>query len=159
MTDSPIANPGVKFPPPFLFVAGLLVAWLIQRRWSYSLLPGASAQPGEIAGWAALAIGIGLILWAFATFLRQRTAIYPNQPATQIVRDGPYRWTRNPMYLSLTIIYLGLSLLMNSVVPILILPIVLLLLVRLVIRREERYLRSAFPEEYAAYCAEVRRWL
>jgi len=159
VAGSPIANPGVKFPPPFLFVAGFLVGWLIHRQWPVPLLPRASARVCEVAGWAALAMGLGVILWAFATFLRRRTAIYPNQPATQIVRDGPYRWTRNPMYLSLTSMYLGLALLINSVVPILVLPVVLILLVSLVIRREERYLQAAFPGEYGAYCADVRRWL
>jgi len=157
--EPPIANPGVRFPPPFLFAAGFLLGWLIHRRWPYRLLPVEWASTGEAIGIAVMVVAFATVMWAFATFLRHRTAIYPNQPATLIVRDGPFRWTRNPMYVSMTLMYIGLALLVNALLPLFLLPFVLVLLVRLVIHREERYLRSAFSDEYAAYCRDVRRWL
>ena len=159
MAEPPIANPGVRFPPPLLFAAGFLLGWLIHRRWPRPLLPAEWYSTGEAIGLAAVVAAVAIVIWAFATFLRHRTAIYPNQPAARIVRDGPYRWTRNPMYVSMTVIYVGLTLLVNALLPLLLLPFVLVLLVRLVINREERYLRSAFSDEYAAYCRDVRRWL
>jgi len=159
VAEPTIANPGVRFPPPFLFAAGFLVGWLIHRRWPWPLLPVELSGTGETIGLTSIVVAFGTVIWAFATFLRHRTAIYPNQPAARIVRDGPYRWTRNPMYLSMTLIYVGLALVVNALLPLLLLPVVLVLLVRLVIRREERYLGSAFSEEYAAYCRDVRRWL
>jgi protein-S-isoprenylcysteine O-methyltransferase Ste14 len=75
------------------------------------------------------------------------------------VTHGPYRFTRNPMYTGLTLQYLGVSALINSAWPIIVLPIVLLILIQTVILREERYLRDAFGVEYVGYVASVRRWL
>jgi protein-S-isoprenylcysteine O-methyltransferase Ste14 len=93
------------------------------------------------------------------TFRRARTAILPTRPASQLVDGGPYRFTRNPMYTGLTTAYVGAAALLDSVWPLLLLPLVLAALVRLVVRREEAYLRGAFGAEYAAYQARVRRWL
>lgn len=72
--------------------------------------------------------------------------------------SGPYRFTRNPMYLSMTMIYLGITLLTNMLWPLLLLPFVIVVLQAAVIRREEKYLKEAFGEAYEAYCNRVRRW-
>jgi protein-S-isoprenylcysteine O-methyltransferase Ste14 len=160
-TDSPgpIPHPGVRFPPPFLFAAAFLAAWLLSRRIPLPLLPRGAVPAGEALGIALVAAGIVLMFWGIATFRAHRTAVFPNRPAAHIVRDGPYRFTRNPMYTGMTATYLGLTLTINDVWPLVFLPIALLLLVRLVITREERYLSSAFPSEYAEYRRRVRRWL
>ena len=154
-----VPHPGVHFPPPLLFVGAFLTGWLLHRRWPVVMLPAEWSTAREIAGVLLVALGLTLVVWALATFHRHRTAIYPNRPASRIVRDGPYRRTRNPMYVSMTLIYLGVGLLVNSALPLLFLPLALFLLLRLVIAREERYLRSAFGEEYTAYCRQVGRWL
>jgi protein-S-isoprenylcysteine O-methyltransferase Ste14 len=96
---------------------------------------------------------------ALITFLRHRTGIYPNQPATVIVRSGLYRFSRNPMYVALAILYVGIVLLTNLLWPLLLLPLVLLVLQKAVIAREERYLKEAFGESYEQYCRQVRRWI
>ena len=83
----------------------------------------------------------------------------PSRPAARLVTNGPYRITRYPMYVSLVALYLAVTLLLNSWWPLLFLPIVIFVLGLAVIRREERYLAVAFPEEYAAYSRNVRRWL
>ena len=158
-TERPIPHPGVKFPPPFLFAAGFLGAWLAHRRWPIAILPESWRGAGAAAGVIAVVMAVAILGWAFATFLRHRTAILPHRPASRVVRDGPYRWTRNPMYVSMTLTYLGLALITNALLPLLVLPLVLVLLVRFVIRREERYLASAFGDDYTAYCRDVRRWL
>ena len=93
------------------------------------------------------------------TFGRARTAINPHHSASQLVTHGPYRFTRNPMYTGLTIAYLGGSALVDSAWPIIALPIVLLILVKTVISREEMYLADAFGAEYRGYVARVRRWV
>jgi len=85
--------------------------------------------------------------------------VIPMSPARAIVVTGPYRFTRNPMYVGLTVAYVGIALLVNMAWPLLTLPAVLIALRLFVIAREERHLRQAFPEAYAAYCARVRRWL
>ena len=159
MAESNISNPGVHFPPPLLFVGAFLAGWAAHRRWPLPIAGERWDGPREAVGALVVVAGLSLVAWALVTFRRHRTAIYPNQPASRIVRDGPYGRTRNPMYLSMTLLYLGMSFLVNSALPVALLPVALVLLTKLVIAREERYLRSAFAEEYGAYCRDVRRWL
>ena len=154
-----VPHPGVRFPPPLLFVAAFLAGWLTHRRWPAPVAPRGWQTPREAVGALLIVAGLALVLWALVTFRRHRTAVYPNRPASLVVHDGPYRRTRNPMYVSMTLVYLGVTLLVDSALPLVFLPFALLLLVRLVIAREERYLRSAFGEEYASYCQRVPRWL
>jgi protein-S-isoprenylcysteine O-methyltransferase Ste14 len=159
MIDARLSNPGVHFPPPFLFVAGFLVGLALER-WVFGLRFGAGTRPATLlAGWLLLAVGASLLLWAVRTFIRAPTALMPFQPASRIVTSGPFRFSRNPMYVALSLMYVGLSLLTRMVWPILLLPLVLLALFALVIRREERYLGDAFRAEYAEYRRRVRRWL
>ena len=99
------------------------------------------------------------MLWAIATFWRHRTSAIPHRPASCLVCVGPYARSRNPMYLGLSIAYIGLALLTGILWPVVLLPLVLTILVLLVVRREERYLADAFGTEYAAYRARVRRWM
>ena len=155
----PPPHPGVRFPPPLLFVLGLGAGWLLHRARPLLLLPADFRAVGVVLGWTGILLWAGLTGWAMATFRRARTAIFPNRPATGVVREGPYRFTRNPMYLALVLLYVGVSLLMNSGWALLLLPLVLALLYVSVIRREERYLTAAFGAEYEAYRTRVRRWL
>jgi len=159
MTISPPPpHAGVRFPPPLVYVAGFLAGWLAHRAW-----PLAITAPGNRGRDAAAAVAI--VLWlvlmssALGTFRRARTTMLPHRPATALATGGPYRFTRNPMYLSLAALYVGLALLANSWWPLALLPVVVLAMNRAVIAREERYLAGAFPAEYAAYRQRVRRWL
>ena len=158
-TLAPLSNPGVRFPPPFLFVGGLLAGWALDR----GVLPLHVGQfEGSIVEFAAVvlvAIGLAVMGWGLFTFRRARTAIIPFHGASSLVTTGPYRFTRNPMYTGLTVAYVGGALLIDSAWPLILLPVVLIVLFITVIAREERYLSDAFPGEYAAYCARVRRWL
>ncbi|HEY7407575.1 MAG TPA: isoprenylcysteine carboxylmethyltransferase family protein [Gemmatimonadaceae bacterium] len=159
MSDERLTSPGVWFPPPTLFVVGFLIGLTLDR-WVIRLrLDDVSRSVLVVGGWLLIALGLVILLWAMLTFLRARTAILPSRPARSIVATGPYRFTRNPMYVAMSAIYTGLALLMGVGWPLVLLPIVLLSLAALVIRREERYLGDAFGEEYAAYRARVRRWL
>ena len=96
---------------------------------------------------------------AFAAFRRARTTVIPGRPANALVTAGPYQVTRNPMYVSFVALYIGATLLLNTWWPALLLPVVVFVIDRFVIRNEERYLAAAFPREYAEYRARVRRWL
>ena len=157
--SAPIANPGVPFPPPILFVGGFGFGWLVDRKLRPLALPGIGANVAEPIGLALIVVGFALMAWGIVTFHRRGTAVYPNQPASSLVTDGPYRFTRNPMYTGMTVAYLGGSLVVGSLWPIVLLPVVLVLLVRLVVRREEAYLENAFGKNYEVYRATVRRWL
>jgi protein-S-isoprenylcysteine O-methyltransferase Ste14 len=155
---SSIANAGVRFPPPFLFVAGIVLGWLLNR-FVHPLPLIADTRALPAGGTVLVILGQALSISGIITFRRASTTIIPNQPASQLVRGGPYRFTRNPMYTGLTLTYLGVSVWLNSFWPLVLLPVVLVLLVTLVIRREEAYLASAFGTEYSDYRARVRRWL
>lgn len=158
--NGPPSSPGVRFPPPLLFVAGFVLGLLLERVERVRLIGGdAPRAVGVIGGWAAIAAGLGVMLWALLTFTRARTAVFPNRPATRVVTSGPYAWSRNPMYVGLALAYVGLALLTNHGWPLALLPLVLASLYALVIRREERYLGAAFPREYGEYRRRVRRWL
>jgi len=160
MTGERIPNPGVKIPPPFLYLLGLGAAWLLEDRVARIRLVGgsASSRPIELIGTALLLAGLLFVFWGMYTFARVRTGIIPIRPATQIVDHGPYRFSRNPMYAGMATAYLGGALIMNSGWAFLMLPVVMLAIYFLVIKREERYLKSAFPTEYGDYCKRVRRW-
>ena len=154
-----LKHPGVRFPPPTLFVAGFLAGWLVHREWPVPVAPDGRAPVLVGAGWVVAALGIAIMGWGLLTFVRHRTAIIPHRPATRLVDTGPYRYSRNPMYVGMTTAYLGGVLVTNMFWPLLLLPLVLLGLTRAVIRREERYLADAFGAEYDAYRARTRRWL
>jgi protein-S-isoprenylcysteine O-methyltransferase Ste14 len=154
-------NPGVHFPPPFLYLLGLGIAWALETKVARIRLVGGSASttPVEMAGVAIMLAGFALMLWGLLTFARVRTGILPIRPATQVVTHGPYRFSRNPMYTGMALGYFGGALIMNSGWALLLLPLVMLGIYHLVIKREERYLASAFPAEYGDYKKGVRRWL
>ncbi|WP_331054806.1 isoprenylcysteine carboxylmethyltransferase family protein [Longimicrobium sp.] len=154
------ANPGVRFPPLLLFVAGLVAGWALDRYVVHlPLLPVGVQRIAGVAGPVLVVAGLAIILWGVLTFRRARTGIYPTQPASRIVYAGPYRFTRNPMYTGMLAAYLGGMLLARTAWPLLLLPAVLLLLQHFVISREERYLEAEFGAEYHEYRQRVRRWL
>jgi protein-S-isoprenylcysteine O-methyltransferase Ste14 len=163
--STPPASPphaGVHIPPPLVYAIAFLVAYFVHR--AHPLLLAGSGHAALLrlvdATGLALLIVWGLLAFsAMATFYRARTTIVPNRPASTLVTSGPYRLTRNPMYVSLTALYLALTLLLDSWWPLMLLPIVLLIIDRAIITREERYLAAAFPADYDTYRARVRRWL
>lgn len=156
----PPPHAGVHFPPPFVYAAAFVVGLLLQRGWPLPITgPGTARGALLIAGLSLFLMWVLLTGSAFLTFGRARTTVIPNRPASALVTSGPYRISRNPMYLALALLYAGLSLLLNTWWPLVFLPLVVILIDRLVIAREERYLASAFPQEYDAYRSRVRRWL
>jgi protein-S-isoprenylcysteine O-methyltransferase Ste14 len=96
---------------------------------------------------------------AEAAMKRAGTNIRPDQPTLAVVSDGPFRFTRNPLYLALTGLYVGITLLADALWPLLLLVPVLVVLQWGVVAREERYLEAKFGEPYRAYKARVRRWV
>jgi len=156
--SEPRAHAGVAFPPPFVYVAGIVLGWLLHRWRPLPITDGASTVRVAL-GIAMLLVFLLLFLAAFRAFRRARTTLIPNKPATAFVTSGPYAITRNPMYVSLVALYVAVMLWLNSWWPLVLLPVVVLVIDRAVIAREERYLDEAFPTEYGAYRSRVRRWL
>lgn len=147
---------GIIAFPPLIFavhaVAGGMTHWLCP----IPLLP---PLPARIIG-VLLTIAAGAqAFWASRMMKRAGTNVKPSLPTTAIVATGPYRYTRNPMYLSLCLLHLGIGLLINGVLPVLFIVPLALTLHFGVIKREERYLDAKFGETYLAYRRGVRRWL
>jgi protein-S-isoprenylcysteine O-methyltransferase Ste14 len=149
----------MRIPPPLLFVATFLVGVGIERLAPLSLYPAALLPVQRIV--AALAIGAGVLL-AFgcaSIFMLVRTTIIPSGAASTLVVRGPYRLTRNPMYVSLVLVYLGVALMLHVSWPLLLLPFPLVLIHRVVIPFEEARLRELFGSEFERYCNRVHRWV
>ena len=119
-------------------------------------------MPAHYAKWIGLttiAVGIALMVFAGVQFWRKHTSVIPYIPTTAIIQSGPFRISRNPIYLADTLCYVGVAFLLNTAWPLLWLPLVLLVMHRGVILREERYLERKFGDEYNRYRLRVRRWL
>lgn len=144
-------RPGVIAPPPLIFAVAFAIGYVLRN-----LLPHAGSSIGGIAFAVA-----GLLIggFAFAAMLRARTHIDPYKPATALVTTGPFRFSRNPLYLSVTLLYIGAALSFRILPALLLLPIALMVMHFGVIRREERYLERKFGDEYRAFRARVRRWV
>jgi len=156
--DATPQHPGVHYPPPLIYVVGFGVAWVLNRWRPLPITAGPSLARMIVTLVFFLAY-LTLFVTAFTAFRRVSTTLIPNRPATAFVTEGPYQFTRNPMYVSLFALYIAVTSFANTWWPLIILPLVLLVVDRAVIAREERYLGAAFPSEYAAYRARVRRWL
>ena len=149
-------SPGVHIPPPLFYVAAIGSGALLRRSMPLTIGGGAVRV---IAAWLFVALFAGLLVWSFVWFARQKTTVIPNKPASALVLDGPFRFTRNPLYLAMALLTIGAGLWLNTWwVLILLIPAVALV-DRFVIAREEAYLRRRFGAEYDAYTARVRRWL
>jgi protein-S-isoprenylcysteine O-methyltransferase Ste14 len=150
---------GVVIPPPLLFIVPLLFGiWLHARQpWPIVEMP---ARAMTVLGIAAVAAGLVLDLIAVGAFRRRGTTVLPAfRPTSAIVAAGPYRFTRNPMYVGMAIMYVGFSVVINTAWPLVFLPFSVLAVDRYVIRHEERYLAAKFGAEYDRYRQTVRRWL
>lgn len=147
---------GVKVPPPLIYIAGLLIGAALEQ---------VAATPNLPVVWALVAAVVGIVLAvvldgdATRRFLRSRTALEPWKPSSALVTTGPYRFTRNPMYLGMALLYLGILLTFGWLWSVALLPVVLVVIDRAVVAREERYLTRRFGESYLQYREQVRRWL
>ena len=152
-------GPGVRFPPTVAFAVGFLIALGLHIFEPVRFLTGQHLSALSLVGWTLVVGGAGLFLWSLRVFFLARTGIMLQKPATALMRQGPYAWSRNPQYLAFSAIYVGAALVTNTVWPLVMLAPVLIVVFHTVIRREERYLRRTFGAEYIAYCRDVRRWL
>ena len=149
-------NAGVKFPPPFIFLLSILIGLGLQRFWPMSVVPATLTTP---LGVASIVFALVLVMLGFRELRRHKTTIRPDEPSSAIVKTGPYRFTRNPLYVSLSALQLGIGLWTNILWVVVMLIPVWIVMTTQVIAREEAYLERAFGEEYSSYKASVRRWI
>jgi len=156
-TPKPIPKPRTIILPPAPYAAVIFVGWWLDRHVvPLSLNLGPATRP---LAWLAIAIGLSLMLWAVLSLIRQRTTFNPYAAATRLCVTGPFRFSRNPIYLGDWFILVGLSLWFTTLWPILFSPLVWATVRYGVIRYEEEHLAARFGEEYRNYQALVRRWL
>jgi protein-S-isoprenylcysteine O-methyltransferase Ste14 len=151
--------PAIVLPIPWVFVLIYLAGAGIERVWPAPDCSPAVRLAGLIAGGLLMAAGVTLAIWSLALFRKSRTTTIPGDLSSQLVTVGPYRRSRNPMYVALTLTYLGEAGMLAQIWPVVLLPMILFYLQRFVIPVEEARLRERFGERYAEYRASVRRWI
>jgi protein-S-isoprenylcysteine O-methyltransferase Ste14 len=147
---------GVIAPPPLIFLAALGAGFRLNKGIGRGSLPIKFRVP---VGAAALVAGTSLMRSFVQAFGRAGTPLDPYKPSEAIVTEGPYRLTRNPAYLGMTLTYAGISLLSDSPWALVPLPIAVAVVDRGVVAREERYLERKFGAPYLDYKRRVRRWI
>jgi len=150
MSDVAYAGP---LRPPLIYLASIIAGLLIEP---VAFVPAALALP---VGAALVALAIALFVSSVLRFRAAGTPVPARQPTTAIVRTGPFRISRNPIYLAFSLFHLGIAIWVDSAWLLATLAGAVALMNWIVIPREERYLERRFGAEYADYRASVRRWL
>ncbi len=144
--------------PPLVYLSFLTAGLALHYLW-VRLLIFSQWWIGHAAGWPVFLLGLLLLLWSARTFASSGENIRIEKPTNALVATGPFRFSRNPIYIGLTLGYIGLSLVFNSYWPLPFLTLVLVIMHYGVIRREEVYLEELFGQDYREYKVRVRRWL
>ena len=156
MTRIPdVANPG-RIRPPVVYLASICLGSIIHALWPMKVFPPSISAP---IGILLVVVACTLFISAARAFKRAGTPVPGNRPTTTIVHAGPYRFSRNPIYLAFTLFQLGLAVRINSLGMLLTLVPALALIMLVVVPREERYLEARFPTDYSAYKRKVPRWV
>ena len=154
--DASADNPGVIARPPLLYAAAFVVVLVLRWFWQLPIV----ADSGLLwPGLGLVAIGVGLAIWGRRTMRAAGTNINPSRPATALVASGPFRYSRNPLYIALTMLFFGLTLAVNTWWGFVVLVPLLAIMHLGVVRREEHYLEQKFGESYRQYRAKVRRYV
>jgi protein-S-isoprenylcysteine O-methyltransferase Ste14 len=153
----PIDKPRTLMLPPAPYAAAIIGGWWLNRHvLALGLNLGQANRPLAVL---LIAAGLALMGWTFLEFLRHRTTVNPYAAATRLCISGPFRYSRNPIYLGDWLILAGFSLWFATLWPILLSPVVWLMLRHWVIRHEEEHLEARFGQQYRNYKASVRRWI
>jgi protein-S-isoprenylcysteine O-methyltransferase Ste14 len=143
------------FPPPLVFALAIWLGWFLQRRLTISFVPTAFVP---LLGGLVVVAGVVLALLSVREFRRFQTSPRPDRPSTAVVQTGPYRYSRNPMYIALAAVQFGVAIWLNNLwIFLMLAPAILATSV--IIAKEERYLEGQLGAAYVRYRASVRRWL
>jgi len=155
MTE-PIDHARVVLPPPLVFAGFLLLAIVLNL-----VIPLPPPWLEMLRDIAVVVVLGGLFLggWCIRLMVQAHTSPDPHRPTSVLLTEGPYRRSRNPIYLGFLLIYIGLTVLVGTLWGILLSPLVLWTVTRLVVGPEESYLQARFDAQYLAYKSRVRQWL
>ena len=150
-------RPRTLILPPAPYAAAMLGGWWLDRNeLALPLDLGTATRP---LGWLAVGVGLALFVWTLWTFARHRTTVNPYSGASTLCTRGPFRFSRNPIYLGDWFLLSGVSLLLGTLWPLAFAPLIWLMLRFGVIRHEEVHLEAKFGDAYRDYKARVRRWI
>jgi protein-S-isoprenylcysteine O-methyltransferase Ste14 len=147
-------NPGL-LRPPLIFLVAILLGIAINQAWPLRFMPPIVRLLGPFV----TACAVVLFLLSYRAFRAAGTSVQGSKRTTVIVRTGPYRFSRNPIYLAFILLVLGLSAWLNNLWLLVMLVPAAASIALVVIPREERFLKQNFHEQYSSYQAAVRRWL
>jgi protein-S-isoprenylcysteine O-methyltransferase Ste14 len=155
-----LANEGgaqVRFPPPLVFLAAIVLGVIVRRVAVLSLpfAAGLRVTAGVLILACAVSLGVSAHIW----FKRTAQSPIPWKPTPELILQGPYRFTRNPMYVGLTLFVIGVGFILNNVWISLFAAPALAAVHFIAVLPEERYLSEKFGESYQAFVARVRRYL
>jgi protein-S-isoprenylcysteine O-methyltransferase Ste14 len=157
---APAAHASSKFVwPPVIYGTATIVSLLLAWRMPLIFVSDAALFPRRLVGIAVVILGMLMIVGAARLFRRAGTPVAPTEPTSALVTDGIYRWTRNPMYLALSLILLGIALATGSLWFFIGLAVAIFAVTKLAIEKEEIYLADKFGASYLDYKAHVRRWI
>ena len=151
--------PNVVAHPPVLYAAGLAVGGILEWLAPSAALIAGLGLPHRMIGLVAIGLGLTLAIWCFRHFMKVGTNIPTNRPVQALVTDGPYRLSRNPIYVALTVVSAGIALVVPRLWMLVAIVPVLAVMNEGVIKREEALLARMFGADYDAYRARVRRWI
>ncbi len=156
MNDGNKDKPGVIATPPLIFLAFFLIGLALDTLWPIAVLSDAVQ---DSAGFPLIALSVVIAALTIPKFRRARTNFSVHRPATSLITDGPFRFSRNPAYFSLSLLYIGIGIAIDNLWILGLLVPTLAVMHYGVISREEKYLEKKFGEEYLRYKESVRRWL
>jgi len=154
--DQSLDNPGVVAFPPLIWLVNAVISVLVHL---FIRLPIMRYGACLVCGIVFIFLAPTLALWALIRMKAAGTNVHPAKPALVIVRDGPFRVTRNPMYLALCLVQIALGFFLNDWITLLFVVPLALIFHYGVVLREERYLTAKFGEPYLQYKREVPRWI
>lgn len=146
----------VRIHPPVLLLMNIVGAFLLN--WLLPL-PFVFSSALEWTGYILVFVGLGFAFSAVSQFGKMHTTLDPHGSVSAIVTSGPYRFSRNPIYLGFVFTLIGLPLALGNYWGVLLSPLLMILMAQLVIKHEEAYLEEKFKDVYTSYKSRVRRWL
>ena len=158
MAVPPNDHPGVRLPPPLIYAAFFLASLLLQKGWPMHT-PWLHSALARGLGIACFLFFLACAFPALLRFFRTRNTVVTMKAASSLQTTGIYAFSRNPMYLALFWLYLGLIPFYGHAWTLMLMPLLFIILERYVVRREERYLQRAFGDDYTVYREKVPRWL
>lgn len=145
--------------PPILMGLTLAAGLALDAATGASLIDRASSPLPQLAGAAIVVLALANDVWCFRILSRNQTTIMPHRAASSLVTEGPFRFSRNPIYVSHVALIFGLGLFLGSPFTLLLTPLLAFGLTKLAIEPEERHLLGKFGDDYRSYMARTRRWL